>query len=91
MATISGLTSGTDYYVRVIAVYKDGTKAMSEWNKFTTPGKKYNIYVTRYGYLYCVLYNWPGSSEPTLSYIEFFYTHHGCCLTPAGERMEKLT
>ena len=45
MATISGLASGTDHSVRVIAVYKDGTKAESEMNEFTTPGKQNYIHI----------------------------------------------
>ena len=39
MATISDLTSGTAHSVRVIAVFKDGTKATSETHHFTTPGQ----------------------------------------------------
>ena len=38
MATISGLSSGKNHSVRVIAVYKDGTEAMSEMHQFATPG-----------------------------------------------------
>ena len=40
MAAISGLGSGTAHSVRVIAVYKDGTKAMSEIDHFITPSKQ---------------------------------------------------
>ena len=40
MATISGLASGTAHTVRVIAVYKDGTKAMSGIDHFNTPSKQ---------------------------------------------------
>ena len=39
MATISGLPSGTAHSVRVIAVYKDGMRAMSEVHHFITPGR----------------------------------------------------
>ena len=45
MATISGLVSGTDHSVRVIAVYKDGTKAVSKINQFTTPGEQNYIHI----------------------------------------------
>ena len=38
MTTISGLASDTAHSVRVVAVYKDGARAMSEVEHFTTPG-----------------------------------------------------
>ena len=38
MASISGLVSGRQHSVKVVAVYKDGTRVKSETVQFITPG-----------------------------------------------------
>ena len=43
MAAIPGLVSGRDYTVKIIAVYKDDAKAVSQVEHFSTPG----IYIYR--------------------------------------------
>ena len=51
MATISGLASSTAHSMRVIAVYKDGTEAMSEISVC------YPRYISRHTALTCTFYN----------------------------------